>query len=167
MFVYIQNHIGKQCLCTHKHEKTPEPQTAERVLFSGLLELCPNPRADRMSWVTLLLAVATQFCKSLIRLITLHIWVIGLSSFYFGICAGDHYGNTYVIPIHILTTRKQQLAVYETFFCRYLSGNANSAKGQEREQKCYFCRQLNLNFGVWNTSRQGSQKWLKNRLRCN
>lgn len=107
---------GKQCLCTHKHEKTPEPQTAERVLFSGLLELCPNPRADRMSWVTLLLAVATQFCKSLIRLISLHIWVIGLSSFYFGICAGDHYGNTYVIPIHILTTRKQQLAVYETLF---------------------------------------------------
>ena len=42
MFVYIQNHIGKQCLCTHKHEKTPEPQTAERVLFSGLLELCPQ-----------------------------------------------------------------------------------------------------------------------------
>ena len=111
-----QKETGKQCLCTHKHEKTPEPQTVERVLFSGLLELCPNPRVDRMSWVTLLLAVATQFCKSLIRLISLHIWVIGLSSFYFGICAGDHYGNTYVIPIHILTTRKQQLAVYETLF---------------------------------------------------
>jgi len=123
-----QKETGKQCLCIYKtilasnvFVPTNTKKHLNRRLRNGCFFLAcwssaPIPGEHKVFWVTLLLAVATQFCKSLIRLISLHIWVIGLSSFYFGICAGDHYGNTYVIPIHILTTRKQQLAVYETLF---------------------------------------------------
>ena len=36
---------GKQCLCTHKHEKTPEPPLATRVLF-WLVEAPPQSPAN-------------------------------------------------------------------------------------------------------------------------
>ena len=37
------NHIGKQCLCTHKHEKTPEPLLRIGCIFLLVEAPAPNP----------------------------------------------------------------------------------------------------------------------------
>ena len=60
-----QKETGKQGLCTHIHEKTPEPLMRNGCFF-WLVEALPQALSEHeMFWVTLFGAVATQFFESL------------------------------------------------------------------------------------------------------
>ena len=56
----LQEKRCKQCLCTHKHEKSPESLLQFGCVFLLVEAPAPTPRRTRMFWVTILSGSAAR-----------------------------------------------------------------------------------------------------------